>query len=282
MSKIYFRDYYEIELMNVNFKPDSKTDKVLNQDDGIKIVALGNSGVGKTTYLYSLIYGGEYVHKTTISPEFQCMYVCIRKLNLNEETKKYDKYIQTSYNIYIKLVLWDTAGQEKFRSLQKNYLRNLDGAIFIFDISNDKSIIDLKYWINLYTEVSKERSYYHLIGNKTDLGSKSSMYTINIDNNIDIKPITSVTDIIKLDIKNIDYCTAKSNLNVESSFYNFLYGLFDVKLDIIDKRINKIMKPTNKPKSDMKEKNDNNKSYYEKPIVIEDVNRNNNNKYCKC
>lgn len=276
MANLCFRDIYELELMHISFTPGIK-DKVINQDDGVKIVVLGNSGVGKTTYLYSLIYGDDYVHKTTIGPEFQCMYVMIKKLNLDEETKSDEKYIKTKFDIYIKLVLWDTAGQEKFRALQKNFLRNLDGAIFMFDITNDESILDLKYWMGLYKELSKDKSHYHLIGNKIDLGAKSATYTINIDNNKKVSPILSLNDIIKLDIKNIDYCIAKTNLNVESSFYNFLYGLFDANFDGISKRIERLIKPS----TISKEKNDDNNSYYEKPIVIEDQ-INKNNKSCKC
>ena len=67
-----------------------------------------------------------------------------------------------------KLALKDTSGQEKFKSITKNFLRNTDGVLFIYDISYQDSFNGLKSWYKLYKNESKEVMGL-LIGNKCDL-----------------------------------------------------------------------------------------------------------------
>ena len=42
--------------------------------------------------------------------------------------------------------IWDTAGQEKYRSLLTLYYKNCEGIILVFDVTNKKSLLSLKYW----------------------------------------------------------------------------------------------------------------------------------------
>ena len=59
-----------------------------------------------------------------------------------------DKIIQIDNNKKIKLEIWDTAGQEKFRSLAKAYYRNIDVGILVYDVTNKTSFEEIKnYWI---------------------------------------------------------------------------------------------------------------------------------------
>ena len=53
------------------------------------------------------------------------------------------KLIKTNDNQIINTQIWDTAGQEKYRSLTKNYYRKALGAILVFDISDNKSFVNL-------------------------------------------------------------------------------------------------------------------------------------------
>ena len=83
------------------------------------------------------------------------------------------KYNSSKY----KLELWDTAGQEKYRSLIKGYLRGANACVFVYDQSSkDRLNLDpstftsLIDWIKTFEEVSKdEQTYAILFGNKTDL-----------------------------------------------------------------------------------------------------------------
>ena len=71
----------------------------------------------------------------------------------------------------ITLVLNDTCGQEKYSSLNKSYLKNADGVLFVFDLSDKKTFNNIKNWINFIQEsknIDKSIPKY-LVGNKKDL-----------------------------------------------------------------------------------------------------------------
>jgi small GTP-binding protein len=67
-----------------------------------------------------------------------------------------------------KLQLWDTAGQEAFRSIVKAYYRNSSGAIIVYDISNRTTFESVTYWMEEIKEVNDEDIPIMLIGNKND------------------------------------------------------------------------------------------------------------------
>ena len=101
-----------------------------------KVVLIGESGVGKTSILL------RYVSNEFNSQQFSTLglsYV--------------DKIIQIDNNKKIKLEIWDTAGQEKFRSLAKAYYRNIDVGILVYDVTNKTSFEEIKnYWIKVIKE----------------------------------------------------------------------------------------------------------------------------------
>ena len=76
-------------------------------------------------------------------------------------------YIKLHNKKYV-LFLYDTAGEEQFRTITKQYYKNADGAIFVFDLTNEKSFKDIEYWYNAYKEL-KEKVIGVLIGNKSDI-----------------------------------------------------------------------------------------------------------------
>lgn len=49
-------------------------------------------------------------------------------------------------DVIIKLTLWDTAGQEKFRPMIKNFYNKTKGAILVFDMTFNESLVNLQYW----------------------------------------------------------------------------------------------------------------------------------------
>lgn len=58
----------------------------------------------------------------------------------------------TIANRTYRLQLWDTAGQEKYKSLVPAYLRDANAAIFVYDVTRKESLENLKGWIQLYRE----------------------------------------------------------------------------------------------------------------------------------
>jgi small GTP-binding protein len=69
-------------------------------------------------------------------------------------------------NICLKII--DTGGQEKFHCLTKSFFKSVDGIIFVFDLTNKKSLENLKNWLK-EAESYTEDFEYILVGNKKDL-----------------------------------------------------------------------------------------------------------------
>lgn len=123
----------------------------LNAQDVIKIVLLGESGVGKTN-LINVSMGKEFEENSNSS------------LSSSFVTSTY----KTGNKEYT-YVLWDTAGQESYRSLNKIFIKNTKVVIFVYSIENYKSFKELNYWINIAKEELGDNSIYAIIGNKSDL-----------------------------------------------------------------------------------------------------------------
>ena len=119
-----------------------------------KIVVVGASGVGKTALVQRLtddVFTGE--SQTTIGVEFKTY-----PLSVGEDQ--------------VKLNIWDTAGQEKFRSVSKAYFRNACGAILVFAINDHVSFDDLTRWLNDLQGLALPNAQILLVGNKKDLDSQ--------------------------------------------------------------------------------------------------------------
>jgi small GTP-binding protein len=140
---------------------------MVKYDNVYKIIIIGNNCTGKTTLCHNYINKSclENV-ESTIGIDFHSniMDVCGKK---------------------IKIILWDTAGQETFRSLIKSYYKNTCGVVVVYDITNKKSFEDVKYWIDEFNSQNSCENIDHihrpmLIGNKIDLdGNKYSRRKIS-------------------------------------------------------------------------------------------------------
>ena len=121
-----------------------------NEEIYIKILILGDSTVGKTTLL--LKYVDCYFPKAyiaTIGVEYK-----VKKININ--------------GLDLNLQIWDSAGQERFLGITKNFMKGADGIIYMYDITNKESFDNLKNWI-MQSEESIEDFKKIIIGNKIDL-----------------------------------------------------------------------------------------------------------------
>lgn len=123
-------------------------------DHSLKVVVVGESGVGKTCLLIRFVRDTfEDNTQSTLGVEFM------------------SKIIQTEKH-RIQLQLWDTAGQELFRSVTRGYYRGSAGALLLFDLSNRDSFENVEKWLRDVKDVAKEDVVLILLGNKSDLESK--------------------------------------------------------------------------------------------------------------
>lgn len=122
-----------------------------------KFIVIGSSGVGKTSLLKRLIDDAFSAdNSSTIGVEYLS--------NVIEVDGQ-----------PIKLQIWDTAGQEKFRSIAKSYFRHAVGVILVYDITDRKSFDDLSFWLNDVHSLCDPNAAITLIGNKLDLADRRAV-----------------------------------------------------------------------------------------------------------
>jgi Ras-related protein Rab-8A len=118
----------------------------------IKIVIIGDSGVGKTNFLSRFVEGDfSPNHEATIGFDYKTK-ICL----LPRSQKK------------VKFQMWDTAGQEKYMSINRNLFQRVNGIILMYDIAEQKSFDNLRQWINIIDQFVKGLPII-LVGNKKDL-----------------------------------------------------------------------------------------------------------------
>jgi len=119
-------------------------------DMQIKLLMIGDSGVGKTCLL--LRYANDSFSPTfitTIGIDFK-----IKNIQLDGKR--------------IKLQIWDTAGQERFRTITTSYFRGAQGILLVYDVTDRNSFTSIRNWvaqIQMHADVNVNKI---LIGNKSD------------------------------------------------------------------------------------------------------------------
>ena len=129
----------------------SSSNNLSNYQYIFKLILIGNSGVGKSCILQRYMkHTFQETYKCTIGVDF-----LMKSLIINGKT--------------VKLQLWDTAGQEKYKSMVSSYYRGANVALIIFDLTNHISFDALPSWIENYYKNGPEQKNIILIGNKKDL-----------------------------------------------------------------------------------------------------------------
>lgn len=116
-----------------------------------KILLLGDSSVGKTCFL--LRYSDDTFvenHISTIGLDYR-----LKMINLAD-------------NKTIKMQIWDTAGQDRFRAITKNYYKGAHGIILMFDVTSNVSFNNIKNWLLQIKENTSDKIQIVLVGNKID------------------------------------------------------------------------------------------------------------------
>ena len=123
----------------------------MTEDLNIKVIIIGSSGTGKTNIIKAATNKPfDDDNNTTLASSF------VSK-SINIDKKKYN------------LELWDTAGQEKFKSLTKIFIVDSKIVIFVYDVTQRKTFEELDFWIKRTKEILGEYPVYALFGNKKDL-----------------------------------------------------------------------------------------------------------------
>ena len=120
-------------------------------DKTVKLIILGDSCVGKSTFFFKL-QNKVAESCATIGVDFFSSII-----DLNTEIIKY--------------TLWDTSGHERYTSITNNYLQNVAGIILVFDVTNPTSLDNLTNWMNKLYEINKCNHSHPilLLGNKCDI-----------------------------------------------------------------------------------------------------------------
>ena len=172
----------------------------------IKILILGDSSVGKSSIVVRYTENKFYSsYLTTIGVDF------VKKtLRLNDQE--------------INLQIWDSAGQEKYNSITKQYYNRTDGILVVFDLTSRKTFNGVMNWLEEVEQSNAKGLPVVVIGNKCDLEDK---------------------EVIKEEI--IDFAESKGFSYYETSALNganINEAFMDIVLKIIDNKNEKNDKPT--------------------------------------
>ena len=176
-----------------------------------KIILIGDAGVGKSS-LFLKYDSNKFLdnYNSTIGIDY---------IFKNIEKEKFN----------LRLQIYDTAGQERYRSLIPNYIKNSDGIFLIFDLTKKQTFDSLEKWLGLIKEQKEiDKNNLIILGNKLDLVSNREVTDEDIDlfkdkNNFQIFTISAKNK------ENIDEC-------------------FEAMIDLIIENMNKDEKVNNNSK----------------------------------
>ena len=158
-----------------------------------KVLILGDSTVGKTCFLVRYV-DDSFDDSTLLS------------VGMDYRLKN----VKTEDGTKVKLQIWDTCGQERYRSISKNYYKGANAIILVFSLIDKKSFDSVENWINQIKEEASESILIILVGNNSDLIEKR---------------VISYEEAEKLAKEfNINYfeCSAKTGENINVAFNDLI------------------------------------------------------------
>ena len=129
--------------------------------EDIKVITLGNSAVGKSSFILKYIDNSFTLYYTaTLGIDFK------------------QKKIKLKDGRDVRLRIFDTAGQERYKSVSASFIKKADGVILIYDIGDLESFEAVENWIKSIREIGKEKLPIILVGNKCDLPDDKRMISL--------------------------------------------------------------------------------------------------------
>ena len=129
--------------------------------EDIKVITLGNSAVGKTSFLM------KYTDNS-----FTLTYTATLGIDFKQ------KKIKLKDGRDVRLRIFDTAGQERYKSVSASFIKKADGVILIYDIGDLESFEAVDNWIKSIREIGKDNLPIILVGNKCDLSDDKRMISL--------------------------------------------------------------------------------------------------------
>uniref|UniRef100_A0A8B9UDQ6 EF-hand domain-containing protein n=1 Tax=Anas zonorhyncha TaxID=75864 RepID=A0A8B9UDQ6_9AVES len=128
-----------------------------------KVVFVGNSGVGKSSFIHRFCYDRFWAElNATIGIDYQ-----VKSLMVD--------------NTQVALQLWDTAGQERFRSITKQYFRKADGILVMYDVTAECSFTAVRNWMSSVQEGIEDGAVVFLLGNKMDAAQRETRHVPRVE-----------------------------------------------------------------------------------------------------
>ena len=209
----------------------------IKEDLKLKLVLLGDSGVGKTNLISRYISNSfDENTRATIGVEFFC-----KNFRINKKRT-------------IKVEIWDTAGQERYKAITSVYYKGAKGAFIVYDITSRKTFENIDKWIGEIKERTTDDVKLIIIGNKTDL-----------NNEREVKSEEALIKYQDMDIPLIE-TSALEDTNVNEAFINLIKIVYkDIARKEIEERKsisdNKISQGIDLKSIDEEEINENKESF---------------------
>lgn len=169
-----------------------------------KILIIGNSSVGKTSFLFRYAddsFTSAFV--STVGIDFKVKTVIRREKRM-------------------KLQIWDTAGQERYRTITTAYYRGAMGFILMYDVTNEESFNSVQDWVTQIKTYSWDNAQVILVGNKSDMENER---VVTYDRG------KQLADQLGLEFFET---SAKENINVKNVFERLVDIICDKMSDGID------------------------------------------------
>jgi small GTP-binding protein len=164
-----------------------------------RVITLGDSGVGKTNFIFRFI-----------DDKFSLNYFSTFGIDTKFKNVKLDNGCEIKFKIY------DTAGQERFKSISQNYIKKANGILLMYSISDKASFNNIENWMTNIKENSGNKNAIVLIATKCDLNEER------------VVSKESGEALAKQFGINFYETSSKSNINIKEAF-------FDIAGQIIEK-----------------------------------------------
>ena len=170
-----------------------------------RVIIVGDTGVGKSCFLLRFTESRfNSQHNITIGVEFGAKTILVD-------------------GQAVKLQIWDTAGQESFRSITRSFYRKADGVLLMYDVTAGHTFASLPHWIEEIRDNSPSGVVIYLVGNQVDLEESRQYGTDREEREVTLQQAKELAE--KLGLAGCQETSAKTGLNVELAFLEFAQEL---------------------------------------------------------